>query len=268
MKRRQKAESKRQKAANRLPSAFRQPRRVCPTESFAFCLPPPRAVQPELLDLVIEDQDELAANLADLRTVNRWLGGTHSVMRAVAHVVSTFDRPQHPLRFLDVATGSGDVPLALQAWGQRYHIPLQVYGSDLLVEVLAEARAYTKGKLSLLRHDALHLPFADHTLDIVTCAQALHHFDPPAAIALLRELARAAQAVVITDLRRSSFAYHGARALTITQRSAMSRHDGPLSVLRAYTVDEARRLCVEAGLHNAEVRRDGVFRLVIVWRQG
>lgn len=260
MRRRQKAEGRRQKPDNR-------PRFVCLLPS-AFSPTPPRAVQHELLDLAIEDQDELAANLADLRTVNRWLGGTHSVVRAVADVVLRLGRPQRSLRFLDVATGSGDVPLALQSWGLRHHIPLQVYGSDLLVAVLAEASAYTMGKLPLLRHDALHLPFADHALDVVTCAQALHHFDPPAAVALLRELARAAHAVVIPDLRRSWLAYGGARALTITQRSAMSRHDGPLSVLRAYTVDEARRLCAEAGLHNAKVRRDGAFRLVIVWQRG
>jgi hypothetical protein len=103
---------------------------------------------------------------------------------------------------------------------------------------------------------------------VVTCAQALHHFDPPDAAALLRELARAAgRALVVSDLRRSWLAYLGARALAPVQRSAMSRHDGPLSALRAYTPAEARRLCAGAGLEGAVVRPDGAFRLLIVWRR-
>lgn len=230
----------------------------------AFALPR-RAVQPELLDLAIDDQDALAANLADLRVVNRWLGGTASIVRAVAAVIDASVPVSRPLRMLDVATGSGDVPLALHAWGQGRE--LVVYASDLLAEVLAETRKHTANRLPLLRHDALHLPVPDGALDIVTCAQALHHFEPPAAVALLRELARAARVVIVTDLRRSWLAYVGARVLALTQRSAMSRHDGPLSVLRAYTPGEVQELCAAAGLVGATVRHDGAFRLVLVWKR-
>jgi hypothetical protein len=35
----------------------------------------------------------------------------------------------------------------------------------------------------------------------------------------------------------------------------MSRHDGPLSVLRAYTPEEVRALCAGAGLAGVRIRR-------------
>lgn len=228
-------------------------------------LPPlARCTQRELLDEAIVDQRALAANLADLRVVNRWFGGSASVLRAVAQLVGAETRP---LRILDVATGSGDTPLALRSWVVRHGIRATIYACDLLPGVLAEARRFTKGRLPLLRVDALRLPCASQCIDLITCAQTLHHFDPPGAVALLRECAAVARMVVFSDLRRSRATYWGARALTSVQRSPISRHDGPLSAIRAYTLSEVKALCAAAGLNGSIVRADGPCRLVMSWRQ-
>jgi SAM-dependent methyltransferase len=229
-------------------------------------LTPRRAGRRELLDAPITDQAELAANLADIRAVNRWLGGNASLIRAVARVIADggLDRSQAPITLLDVATGSADTPHALGRWVQRRGIPLQVYASDLRREVLIEAQRYTRGAIPLICHDALRLPYADKSVDIITCAQALHHCDEQAAIALLRELKRVARrAVVISDLIRSWPAYWGARLLGLVQRSAMSRHDGPLSVLRAYTPGEVHELLRRAGIDGV-VQGDGRLRMTIL----
>ncbi|MCG8346418.1 MAG: methyltransferase domain-containing protein [Chloroflexales bacterium] len=228
-------------------------------------LTPHRTHRRELLDAPITNQAELAANLADIRAVNRWLGGSTSIIRAVACVITDWElaRPQAPITLLDVATGSADTPRALGRWAQRQGIPLQVYASDLRREVLAEAQHYTHGAIPLICHDALRLPYADKSVDVITCAQVLHHCDEHAAIALLRELKRVARrAVVISDLVRSWPAYWGARLLGLVQRSAMSRHDGPLSVLRAYTPGEVRELLRRTGLDGV-VQMDGPLRMTI-----
>jgi hypothetical protein len=44
----------------------------------------------------------------------------------------------------------------------------------------------------------------------------------------------------------------------------MARHDGPLSVLRAYTPGEVRALIARAGLTDALVEARAPFRIVIV----
>lgn len=231
----------------------------------AYPNPPPRSSNEELLDdHVRRSQREIAMNLADIRAINRWFGGNASVIRTVAplcrHLAET---NHHPLTLLDVATGSGDVPLALRNWATRHKVPLHTYASDVLKRILDEAQRYTAGTMPLICHDALNLPFADNTFDIITCVQALHHFRPQDAVVLLRELARGARhAVVVSDLRRSWNAYWGARMVSVGLRSYLSRHDGPLSALRAYTPAEACQLIDMAGL-NAHVSSDGLFRLAI-----
>ena len=45
----------------------------------------------------------------------------------------------------------------------------------------------------------------------------------------------------------------------------MTHHDAPISVLRAYTAEELRRLAAEAGLCGARVVRRFPFRIVLVW---
>ena len=78
----------------------------------------------------------------------------------------------------------------------------------------------------------------------------LHHLEPDDAIRFLREMGRVARlGVIVNDLARSRWAWLGAwllgHALT---GNRLSRHDGPLSVRRAYTPREMRALMAEAGL--------------------
>lgn len=218
-----------------------------------------------MLDTQMNDTAELAANLADLRTVNRWLGGYRSIIRTIAPTLPTGSRqPGTPITLLDVGTGSGDVPLALRSWAARQGIAMRFYAADLLRDVLQQAQGYTNHTVPLICHNALATPYPDATFDILTCHQTLHHFDPPQAVTLLRELARTARhVVIISDLRRSWAGYVGAHLLALVQRSAMSRHDGPLSVLRAYTPAEAARLARNAGV-SATVAPDGLFRMTMV----
>ncbi|MCU0493319.1 MAG: methyltransferase domain-containing protein, partial [Chloroflexaceae bacterium] len=169
-----------------------------------------------------------------------------------------------PFTTLDVATGSADLPLAMQQAASRAGLRLRAYGSDLRPDVLAEAQRYSGGSVSLLCHDALHLPFANGAFDVVTCSQTLHHFGEAEALLVLRELQRVArQAVVMSDLHRSWEVYWGARLLALALRSPMSRHDGPLSARRAYTAAEVRQLLGKAGLRG-RVRRAGLAHWVAI----
>jgi hypothetical protein len=82
---------------------------------------------------------------------------------------------------------------------------------------------------------------------------------------LLRELRRVARvAPLVTDLRRSRAAWAGASLLTaLCTRNRLTRHDAPLSVLRAYTPREALQLAREAGWRNPRVRQAPFYRMVL-----
>jgi demethylmenaquinone methyltransferase/2-methoxy-6-polyprenyl-1,4-benzoquinol methylase len=90
---------------------------------------------------------------------------------------------QQPARVLDLATGSGDVLLALQR--HRAYTECAV-GADFCLPMLQQAKS--KGATKLLVGDGLHLPFPDAAFDAVTISWGLRNFAD--RLAGLREMRR------------------------------------------------------------------------------
>jgi len=205
------------------------------------------------------DANELAYNFSDIERANAWFGGARTVVREV------FARDAHSV--LDVGCGSADIPRALLAEARRRGSELEVVGLDRSPAVLEIARARSRGERALhfVQGEGERLPFADRAFDVVTCNLALHHFDPPAAVSLLTELRRVARYTpLVCDLRRSRTAYYATQAFaTLLARNRLTKHDAPLSVLRAYAPGEALALARRAGWRTPRVRRDAFFRLLL-----
>ena len=102
------------------------------------------------------------------------------------------------------------------------------------------------------------------------CAQTLHHLTPVRAVDLLREMARVSRfGFVLFDLTRSRLAVTAVQILTtITSRNRLTRHDGPLSVRRAYQPKEVYALAIAAGLSQStfHVRAVRPFRWLATYR--
>jgi ubiquinone/menaquinone biosynthesis C-methylase UbiE len=187
---------------------------------------------PEQMDLPDLDPDELSADLANLRTINRWFGG-HSAARFAAARASSLPSPT----LLDAACGSGDLT-RLQC---RLLRPSRAVAVDLHPQTLAEARRQSGAeKIEWIVADITQLPFPDATFDLVTCHLALHHFAEADAVRVLRELRRVARRhVVVADLERSRAAYVGVWLLVhLWLRAPMTQHDALLSVRRAFNREE------------------------------
>lgn len=227
----------------------------------------PRTPGTELMDRPDADPVELARSLADLRSVNRWLGGRRVVLRHLSRLLPP--EPGREYSLLDVATGSADIPLAVLAWARRTGRRVRITATDVHPATLEEARrrARPHPEIAVEAADALRLPYPDGAFDVSLLCTALHHFDEEGdAAAVLRELARVSRrGVVVSDLRRTRLAFLGARLLaaTVWRSHPITRHDGPLSVRRAFTVAELRGLAERAGLR-ARVHGHGPFRLALV----
>lgn len=218
----------------------------------------------ELLDEREVDAEALRRNLRDLRRINGLLGWRAMAVQAVAREVRA--RRLEALSLLDVASGSGDIPLAVARWAARAHIAARIVATDVSPDIVAEARRYLAGApgMTVERQDARALTYPDQSFDIALYTLALHHFAPEDAVAALRELGRVGRRLLIFDLVRSPLAYAGAVALTrLPGMDAMTRHDGPASVLRAYTAPELRELARRAGLRDARVSVRFPFRLAL-----
>jgi ubiquinone/menaquinone biosynthesis C-methylase UbiE len=210
------------------------------------------AATPELLDGTLDDAAALRGNLRDLRRVNRYLGGSRLSRGAVDLLLAG---EQGPHSLLDVGTGAADIPMALLRAAAARGRDLRIVALDSRPEVLEAARSIDL-RLGLVRNlqlgtaDARALPYPDRSFDIVHASLVVHHLDPHDAIKFLQEARRVARrGVVINDLVRGRLHWAGAWLLTrLASRNALTRHDGPLSVRRAYTRTEAKALLESAGL--------------------
>ena len=242
---------------------FSLPRPLLPT--------PPHRDTPELLDTPgTVSATTLAHNLRDIRRVNRFAGGTAVVLRHLPALLGGVSRGT-PVTLLDIATGSGDIPRALVRWGRRRGYDLRVLATDVSEGVLAVARRETVDEpaIALEVCDARALPYRDGAFDIAVCSLALHHFRRAEAIRVLAEMGRVARrGVILNDLVRTWPGYVGAWLLgNATTTNRLTRHDAPLSVLRAFTPDELAAMAREAGLTDIAVTPHLFWRMALVARR-
>jgi SAM-dependent methyltransferase len=209
-------------------------------------------------------RDDLSNNLREIRWLNRRTGGLTLALRTIMPLIQGRE-----CSLLDVATGSGDIPLAVKQRAEHLGIGLRATGIDVSSDVLAEARRVAGSSLELIEGDARALPFEHSSFDVVSLCLALHHFDPEDAVTVLAEMWRVARVgIAVVDLRRGLLPYAGVwllcRAVT---RNRLTQHDGPLSVLRAYTPAEVEELSAAARLTSSSVRARGLGRLTLVARK-
>jgi ubiquinone/menaquinone biosynthesis C-methylase UbiE len=230
-----------------------------------------RAEAEELLDSDIADSAELAGNLRDIQTVNRLAGGTTTVLRHLPGLVCHVPRGR-PVELLDLATGGGDIPREVLAWAARNARPVHLTISDRSPAILDIARQTLADmpEVTFLLCDARAVPLPDDSFDVALCSLSLHHFSPPDAVLLLREMDRLTRTgFIVNDIRRSVPGYLAAwLASRLATRNRLTRHDMPLSVRRAYTPGELRDLLAEAGVRDASVTIHPLFRMAAVLAKG
>jgi ubiquinone/menaquinone biosynthesis C-methylase UbiE len=236
--------------------------------SFKTAWLPARSQQPEWLDAADIPAQDLQKNLDDLRRLNRYLGSHWLLCTALQRVWRQVGCPHH-LRILDVGTGAGDIPVVLTRWGERHGVAITVVAIDSHHGVLHSMRSAQSLPQSIpcVQADGLCLPFHARTFDVVLCSTMLHHLDWQQGIALLQSMAAVARyGVVVNDLVRSWPSYYAARLiLSLMACHAVTRHDGPLSVLRAYSVKEVREMARLAGLTSVRVSTALGYRFVLVY---
>lgn len=228
-----------------------------------------RSTRPELLDDPDADPGELKASLDDLRRINERWGGQRAALAALASPLTRWPAGR-AFRFLDVGCGGGDLLVALARRCRAAGVASRLVGVDshrTVVEI-ARQRVAPLPEIQLVRCNALELPFADKSFDFVACSLLVHHLAPERAAAFLREAGRlAADGVVVSDLRRGRGEYVLTFLFTrLFARARMTRNDGPLSVLRALTPQEARELARGAGWTDPVVRKCFPLRWLLVNR--
>jgi hypothetical protein len=227
----------------------------------ASLLRPPRVDFPEMLDLGEGSLADARDNLREMWRINRWLGGLSALKNYLV------PRIQDQSIIVDIGTGGAEIPVYLRQYAHRAHMRLQVIGLDWAARNIAAAYENTVGTtIGLLRADALHLPLPTNSVDIIFSSLFLHHFTPEEVVILLRGAYKCARhGIVMTDLVRGWLPLIAFKLITpVFARNRLTRHDGALSIRRAYTPSELYALACEAELPHARVYVHWPWRMTLV----
>ncbi len=233
----------------------------------SFFSPPPRRLRAELLDLDNISFEEARESLEDVRLVNKYLSGYRVLLRYAGQFLRDH-KENRPFTILDLATGSGDQPVALVKLARKLKVPVKITAIDINCKMLKCARTITDPfpEISLVQCDILSLPFCYDSFDMVVNSLTLHHFTRENALKILRTmLSLSRRGFIINDLNRSRVAYASIFLLTrIFTKNRLTRHDAPVSVMNAFTSEEMRALAREAGLDQFQVCSHFPYRMALV----
>jgi SAM-dependent methyltransferase len=135
---------------------------------------------------------------------------------------------------------------------------------------LAARRRPAGERIVPVRGDARELPFSDASMDVVHTAAFFHHLGIDDARRVLAEMCRVSRRiVVVNDLVRSWVAAGSIWILTrLLSDNRLIRHDGPLSVLKAFTPVELLQLARAGGPAARDfrwrIRRTFPYRMALI----
>lgn len=203
--------------------------------------------------------------LADLDRVNRVTRGLAPTLAFLARVTADWPRGS-VLRVADLGYGSGRVLRAVHDWAERRGFVPELTGVDLNPHCRAIARALTPAAMAIRWHEGDLFDWRpDHRPHVILSALFAHHLPDADVVRLLRwQEATATHGWLVNDLHRHPVAWGGFIAMArLAGWHAVVRHDGALSVRRAFTFADWRTLLAQAGIDGARLRWSVPFRLCV-----
>jgi 2-polyprenyl-3-methyl-5-hydroxy-6-metoxy-1,4-benzoquinol methylase len=224
-----------------------------------------RALTDELMDAEDLDPATYAAVLADLASVNTLTMARRPTLAFLSRLIARHGAAGRPLNILDVGFGDGDMLRAIHRWGARRRVALTLVGIDLNPNSAPAARARTPGHMAIDYRTGDYAGLAGQDWDVVLSSLVAHHMTRPQLTAFLRFIAAEARCGwFINDLHRHGFAWLAFPLLaTLARWHPIVRHDGQLSIARAYRPREWLPILAEAGVTGASVFRAFPFRLCV-----
>lgn len=214
-----------------------------------------RVLTPELLDSDQGTSDEINRSFRDLERINRWFGGVHTTARLLRQVIRRTQTSS--ISVLDVAGARSQV-VARAAKSARTRVRVTVM--DRVPSHLPQKHG--------IAGDAMGLPFADSSFDVVHCCLFLHHLSDVEAVQFLKEALRVSRtAVLVNDLRRSPVHLGIVRLSAPLLFSRITQNDSVASVMRSYKIDEVQTLFKESGASSFKIDGTFFFRFAgVLWK--
>jgi len=199
-------------------------------------------------------------------------GGQHHAWRRVAAAAVA---PAPPGLALDLATGTGDLALAVRAARPAHSVVGADFSEAMLHHARVKLRARREERVPLLAADALGLPFRDATFACVTSAFLLRNLaDLAAGLAEMARVTGRGGLVATLEITRPGLpGWHALFGLyfnrvvpligALVARDRAAYTYLPQSVERFVTPAGLAQLMTRAGLRNVHYRRLGLGTIAL-----
>ncbi len=229
-----------------------------------------RVCEPEMMDDPSLDRSEHGRALAGLARLNRVGRSVDILWKGIRSLATT---PGHgPFSILDVASGSGDIPLGLVRRARRVGANLSIHACDISEYALGEIRRRAERERATVATFALDAATQEipGEYDVVMTSLFTHHLADDRVVDLLYRMRSAARSLVlVSDLVRTRAAYRMAvLASRVLTGSRVVHTDAEKSMRAAFTVPEMASLAEQAGLSHADVSPRWPCRFLLTWRRG
>ncbi len=223
-----------------------------------------RADTPELMDGPDVDFETFRGCLADLAKVNVLTLAYRPTLAFLAKLHRDGLWPQdQPLMILDVGSGYGDMLRVIARWCGKRGLEVRLTGLDRnpWAERAAE-RVLGSADIRFVTEDLLDYRGG---ADVVISSLFTHHLDDETLLRFLEwQEANARIGWFVNDLLRHSFSYYGFSLLSSLMRwHPLVRHDGPVSISRAFSPKDWSDLLKRADIRQARVEPWFPFRLCV-----
>lgn len=223
-----------------------------------------RSDKPEMMDNPIIDKKLLHKNLAELDLLNRYFFGHSITLQGVKKLINGNGN----YHIVDIGCGSGDTLKYLAQWARKKQIKFRLTGIDKSVDAIQYLKKKSVGfpEIKGVVADYRDYLFKSQQADIYLCSLFCHHLDDSSLVGLLKLLKHSAKiGFVINDLHRNVLAYYGVWLLTrLLNGTVLSKNDGPVSVLRAFTRRELQQFLREAEISDYTIEWKWAFRYRVI----
>ena len=222
-----------------------------------------RSSQSEVLDDAGIGVEKLSASFRFMRWVNCRLGGTHAVLDFLARTPGL----EEEFTVLDLGTGTGDIPIAIQRWAKESKKKVHITAIDTnpcFVDYASKRSAHPH--IRYLCHSAFELESLGR-FDYMIASMFFHHLPDEKIVELLQKMFQnCRRGFFINDLYRHPAAYAGAALLTAFLFDRVLFHDAKLSVKRGFREADALNYREWSGIDQLKIKQRPCFRLTMSCR--
>jgi 2-polyprenyl-3-methyl-5-hydroxy-6-metoxy-1,4-benzoquinol methylase len=223
-----------------------------------------RSFEQELMDKPGINMKILHQNLKELDKLNDLTFSSRLFIKALKKVLTN---EKKVLQIVDLGCGSGHILKNIAKWGRRNGYFFELIGVDKNPRIIEYMNQHCKDYPEIIGivDNVTDFFTNNRKPDIVISSLFFHHLSNDELTLLFHQMkSKVKTAIFILDLQRSKVAYWVSWIITrLLNGTKLSKNDGPLSVLRAFSESEWVAMLKKAGISNFTIFKKSFFRYLI-----